>query len=35
MFHGFFSMDAMLDGAKEAQRVAFTAARAALGVRES
>jgi acetyl esterase len=23
MFHGFFNMDAMLDGAKDAQRVAF------------
>jgi acetyl esterase len=34
MFHGFFNMDAALDGAKEAQRVAFTAARAALGVVE-
>ncbi|MEX0666508.1 MAG: alpha/beta hydrolase [Acidimicrobiia bacterium] len=32
MFHGFFNMDAALDGAKDAQRVAYGAARAALGV---
>jgi acetyl esterase len=30
MFHGFFNMDAVLDGSKEAQRVAFAALRAAL-----
>ncbi len=30
MFHGFFNMDAMLDGAKDAQVVAYTAARDAL-----
>ena len=30
MFHGFFNMDAALDGAKQAQKVAFDAARAAL-----
>lgn len=30
MFHGFFNMDAALDGAKDAQRVAFTAMRSAL-----
>jgi acetyl esterase len=30
MFHGFFNMDAILDGAKQAQDVAFTAMRAAL-----
>jgi acetyl esterase len=30
MFHGFFNMDAMLDGAKDAQRVAFDAMTAAL-----
>ena len=34
MFHGFFNMDAALDGAKDAQRIAFDAARAALRVRE-
>jgi len=32
MYHGFFNMDRLLDGAKEAQRVAFTAMRDALGV---
>jgi acetyl esterase len=32
MFHGFFGMDAMLDGAKDAQTFAFTAMRDALGV---
>ena len=32
MFHGFFNMDGMLDGAKEAQRVAFTAMRDALAM---
>jgi hypothetical protein len=32
MFHGFFNMDAALDGSKEAQRVAFDAVRDALGV---
>jgi len=32
MFHGFFNMDEALPGAKEAQVVAFTAMRAALGV---
>ena len=31
MFHGFFSMDAVLDGAKDAQAVAYEAMRAALG----
>ena len=30
MFHGFFNMDAVLDGSKEAQRVAFGATRAGL-----
>ncbi len=30
MFHGFFNMDAVLDGAKDAQQVAFDALRAAL-----
>jgi acetyl esterase len=30
MFHGFFNMDAALEGAKDAQHVAFAAARAAL-----
>jgi acetyl esterase len=30
MFHGFFNMDAVLDGAKDAQRVAFEAMRPAL-----
>jgi acetyl esterase len=30
MFHGFFNMDAVLDGSKEAQRVAFAAMRGAL-----
>ena len=30
MFHGFFNMDAVLDGSKQAQRVAFDAMRAAL-----
>ena len=30
MFHGFFNMDAVLDGSKEAQRVAFGAMRAGL-----
>jgi acetyl esterase len=30
MFHGFFNMDAVLEGAKDAQRVAFDATRAAL-----
>jgi acetyl esterase len=30
MFHGFFNMDAVLDGAKDAQSVAFESARAAL-----
>jgi acetyl esterase len=30
MFHGFFNMDAALEGAKDAQRVAFDAMRAAL-----
>lgn len=34
MFHGFFNMDAALDGAKEAQRVAYGAARAVLGAPE-
>jgi acetyl esterase len=32
MFHGFFNMDAALEGAKEAQGIAFTAMREALGV---
>lgn len=32
MFHGFFNMDEALPGAKEAQVVAFTAMRGALGV---
>jgi acetyl esterase len=31
MFHGFFSMDAFLDGAKDAQTVTFTEMRARLG----
>jgi acetyl esterase len=31
MFHGFFNMDAFLDGAKDAQAVAYAAARDALG----
>lgn len=30
MFHGFFNMDAVLDGSKDAQRVAFDAVRASL-----
>jgi len=30
MFHGFFNMDAVLDGSKDAQRVAYDALRAAL-----
>jgi acetyl esterase len=30
MFHGFFNMDAMLDGAKDAQRVAFDTMTSAL-----
>jgi acetyl esterase len=30
MFHGFFNMDAVLDGSKDAQRVAFGALRGAL-----
>jgi acetyl esterase len=30
MFHGFFNMDAVLDGSKDAQRVAFDALRAVL-----
>ncbi|HEY6319219.1 MAG TPA: alpha/beta hydrolase, partial [Acidimicrobiia bacterium] len=30
MFHGFFNMDAVLDGSKEAQRVAYGALRGAL-----
>jgi acetyl esterase len=30
MFHGFFGMDAFLDGAKQAQALAFEALRAAL-----
>jgi hypothetical protein len=30
MFHGFFIMDAVLDGSKDAQRVAFGALRGAL-----
>jgi acetyl esterase len=30
MFHGFFNMDAVLDGSKDAQRVAFDAMHAAL-----
>jgi hypothetical protein len=30
MFHGFFNMDAVLEGSKEAQRVAFGALRAGL-----
>ena len=30
MFHGFFNMDAVLDGAKQAQSVAFESVRAAL-----
>jgi len=30
MFHGFFNMDAVLDGSRDAQRVAFDALRAAL-----
>ncbi|MCJ7439212.1 MAG: alpha/beta hydrolase [Acidimicrobiia bacterium] len=34
MFHGFFNMDAMLEGAKNAQRVAFDAMRATLDDRE-
>ncbi|MFO7591180.1 MAG: alpha/beta hydrolase [Acidimicrobiia bacterium] len=32
MFHGFFNMDTVLDGAKQAQDVAFTAMRSALGI---
>jgi acetyl esterase len=32
MFHGFFGMDAVLDGAKDAQAVAFDAIRDALGL---
>jgi len=35
MFHGFFNMDAALEGAKDAQRVAFDAARATLDNREN
>jgi hypothetical protein len=35
MFHGFFSMDAFLDGAKDAQAVTFTEARARLGAPRS
>lgn len=31
MFHGFFGMDAVLDGAKDAQAVTFTELRARLG----
>jgi acetyl esterase len=31
MFHGFFNMDAVLDGAKDAQGIAFEAMRTALG----
>jgi acetyl esterase len=31
MFHGFFNMDALLDGAKDAQAVAYAAMRDALG----
>lgn len=31
MFHGFFNMDAVLDGAKHAQSVAFASMRTALG----
>jgi len=34
MFHGFFNMDAALEGAKDAQRVAFAAARTALNDQE-
>ena len=30
MFHGFFNMDAVLDGSKDAQRVAFDAVNSAL-----
>jgi acetyl esterase len=30
MFHGFFNMDAVLDGSKQAQQVAYDAMRAAL-----
>jgi acetyl esterase len=30
MFHGFFNMDAVLDGSKDAQQVAFDAVRASL-----
>ena len=30
MFHGFFYMDAVLDGSKAAQRVAYDAMRAVL-----
>ncbi len=33
MFHGFFNMDAALDGAKQAQEIAFDAARAVLAAR--
>jgi acetyl esterase len=33
MFHGFFGMEAVLDGAKAAQQVAFDAMRAGLGVK--
>jgi acetyl esterase len=32
MFHGFFSMDAFLDGAKDAQAVTFAEMRTRLGV---
>jgi len=35
MFHGFFNMDAALEGAKDAQRVAFDASRATLDNREN
>jgi len=34
MFHGFFNMDAVLDGAKDAQQIAFDATRATLDSRE-
>jgi acetyl esterase len=34
MFHGFFNMDGALDGAKQAQAIAFGAARAALGIED-
>jgi hypothetical protein len=30
MFHGFFGMDAVLDGAKQAQALLFDSMRAAL-----